>query len=66
MVEWYIKMVEEHLEKLLHWGARLSIFLLAYRESTHGTMGLTLANLVFWRELCLPCDLQFGAPPDRE
>jgi hypothetical protein len=32
----------------------------------HDTTGLTLASLVFGRELRLPCDLLFGAPPDKE
>jgi hypothetical protein len=29
-------------------------------------MGMTPANMVFGRELLLPCDLLFGAPPDKE
>jgi hypothetical protein len=29
-------------------------------------MGLAPASLVFRRELRLPCDLLFGAPPDKE
>jgi transposase InsO family protein len=62
MVERYIKTVEEHLRKVvaLHQrdcDARLPIFLLAYRASTHDTTGLTPANLVFQRELRLPCNL---------
>jgi hypothetical protein len=70
-VERYIKTVKEHLRKVvtLHqrdWDARLPIFLLAYRASTHDTTGLTPANLVFGRELRLPSDLLFGAPPDKE
>jgi hypothetical protein len=40
--------------------------LLAYRASIHDSMGLTPANLVFGRELHLPCDLLFGAPCDKE
>jgi hypothetical protein len=63
--------VEEHLRKVVvshqrDWDAKLPIFLLAYRPSTHDTMGLTPPNLVFRRELHLPCDLLFGAPPDME
>jgi hypothetical protein len=70
MVERYIRTVEEHLRKVVashqrDWDARLPIFLLAYRASTHDTTGLTPANLVFWRELRLPGDLLFGAP-DKE
>jgi hypothetical protein len=45
---------------------RLPIFLLAYRASTHETTGMTPANVVFGKELRLPCDLLFGAPPDKE
>jgi transposase InsO family protein len=71
MVERYIKMVEEHLRKVVasyqrDWDARLPMFLLAYRASTHDTTGLTPANLVFGRELRLPSDLLFEAPPDKE
>jgi hypothetical protein len=45
---------------------RLLVFLLAYRAFTHDTMSLTPANLVFGRELYLPCDLLFGTPPDKK
>jgi hypothetical protein len=48
------------------WDERLPIFLLAYRSSTHDTTGMTPANMVFGREPRLPCDLLFGAPPDKE
>jgi hypothetical protein len=37
-----------------------------YRASTLETTSLTPVNLVFGRELRLPCDLLFGVPPDRE
>jgi hypothetical protein len=46
--------------------ARLPIFLFAYRASTHDTMDLTPASLVFRTELQQPCDLLFGEPPDKE
>jgi hypothetical protein len=64
-------MVEEYLWKVIashkrDWDARLPTYLLAYRASTHSTMGLTPANLVFWRELRLSCDPLFCAPPDKE
>jgi hypothetical protein len=67
----YIKMVEEHLRKVdashqRDWNARLPIFLLAYRASTYDTTGLTPASLVIGRELSLPGDLLFRAPPDKE
>jgi hypothetical protein len=38
----------------------------AYRTSIRDTTGLTPARLVFGRELRLPYDLLFGAPPDKE
>ena len=44
---------------------RIPLFLLAYRASTHETTGVTPANLVFGRELRLPCDLIFEAPQTR-
>jgi hypothetical protein len=72
MVNSYIRTVKEHLHKVValhqsNWDARLPSFFLAYIASTHDTMGLTPASLVFGRELwLLPCDLLFGAPPDKE
>jgi hypothetical protein len=71
MVERYIKTVGELLRKVVashqrNGDERLLLFLLAYRASTHDTTGLTPAGLVFGRELRLPCDLLFGAPPDKE
>jgi hypothetical protein len=46
MMEKYTKPVEEHLRKIVAshrrgWDTRLPIFLLAYRVSTHDTMGST-------------------------
>jgi hypothetical protein len=70
MVEWYIRMVEEHLREVvtsrkMDWDTRLHIFLLAYKASTHDSMGLTPANLVFGRELRLPYYLLFRTPLDK-
>jgi hypothetical protein len=69
MVKRYIRTVEERLRKVIashqrDWDARLRVFLIAYRTSTHDTTGLTSASLVFGRDFRLPCDLLFGAPPD--
>jgi hypothetical protein len=52
MVERYVKTIEEHLRKVVSthqrdWDERLRIFLLAYRNSTHDTSGMTPANMVF-------------------
>ena len=71
MVERYVKTIEEHLRKVVSthqrdWDERLSVFLLAYRASTHETTGVTPASMVFGRELRLPRNLMFGAPPDKE
>jgi len=71
MVERYVKTIEEHLRKVVSthqrdWDERLPIFLLAYRASTHETTGVTPASMVFGRELRLPRNLMFGAPPDKE
>jgi hypothetical protein len=71
MVERHFKTVEEHIRKVVashqrDWDERLPFILLAYRASTHDTTGLTPARLVFWRELRLPYDQLFGAPPDKE
>jgi hypothetical protein len=56
MVEPYIKTVEEHPRKIIashprNWDIILPIFLLDYRTSTHDTMGLIPASLLFVREL---------------
>ncbi|KAJ4437535.1 hypothetical protein ANN_17680 [Periplaneta americana] len=71
MVERYIKTVEEHLRKVVSnhqrdWDARVPLFLFAYRASVHDTTGMTPANMVFGRELRLPCDLLFGTPPSAD
>jgi hypothetical protein len=63
-----VKTVHEHLKKVLsaHQGdmnKRLPIFLLAARASTHQTTGPTPTSMAFGKELRLPCDLMFGAPP---
>jgi hypothetical protein len=71
MVERYVKTIEEHLRKVVSthqwdWDEMLPIFLLAYRASTHETSGVTPGSMVFRRKLHVPCDLMFGAPPDKE
>jgi hypothetical protein len=68
MAELYVKTIEEHLRKVVSdhqrdWDERLPIFPLG---STHETTGVMPASMVFGRKLRLPCDLMFGAPPDRE
>jgi hypothetical protein len=70
MAKRYVKTIVEHLRKVVFdhqrdWDESLPIFLLAYRASTHETTGVTPASMVFGRELRLPSDLMFGAPPDK-
>jgi hypothetical protein len=71
MVERYIKTLEEHLRKVVashprDWNGSLPLVFLVYRASIHDSMGLTPACLLFGRELRLPCDLIFGATPDKK
>ena len=71
MVERYVRTIEEQLRRVVFsnqrdWEERLPLFLLAYRASTHETTGVKPANLVFGRELRLPCDLMFEAPQTRD
>jgi hypothetical protein len=63
-----MKTVKEHLKRvvLMHqkdWNERLPIFLLTCRASTHETTGTMPASMVFWRQLCLHCDLLFWTSP---
>jgi hypothetical protein len=48
------------------WDNRLPTFLLAYRTSIHETTGSMPAGMVFGKELHLPCDLLFWAPPNKD
>ncbi|GFY18173.1 retrovirus-related Pol polyprotein from transposon 412 [Trichonephila clavipes] len=41
-----------------------SLFLLAYRSAVHETTGYSPSQMLFGRDLRLPCDLLFGRPPD--
>jgi hypothetical protein len=71
MVEIYVKIVEEHQRKviLMHqreWDEKPPLFLLAHRALTHKNIGTMPASMVFGRQLSLPCDLLFGALPDKE
>jgi hypothetical protein len=45
---------------------RLPCFLLLYRASTGETTGMMPGTMVFGRKLCLPCDLLFGVPLDKD
>jgi hypothetical protein len=70
-VKRYVKAVGKHFGKVVltnyrYWDERLPLFLLAHGASTHVTTGMMPAIMAFWRELCLPCDLLFGTPPDME
>ncbi|UYV67829.1 K02A2.6-like [Cordylochernes scorpioides] len=66
-VERFNETIEEHLSKVVvqhqrDWDVRLPPFLMAYRAAIHETTGQTPANIMFGRELRLPCDLEFGSP----
>ncbi|GFV91653.1 hypothetical protein TNCV_4762181 [Trichonephila clavipes] len=45
-------------------GTRKFFFLLAYRSAVHETTGYSPSQMLFGRDLRLPCDLLFGRPPD--
>lgn len=57
------KVVSDHQRD---WDQYLHLFLLAYRSSVHESTGHSPANILFGRELRLPCDLQFGIRPEEE
>ncbi|GFY22527.1 hypothetical protein TNCV_2177881 [Trichonephila clavipes] len=45
------------------WEQKVPLFLLAYR-SRYDTTGYSPSQMLFGRDLRLPCDLLFGRPPD--
>jgi hypothetical protein len=62
MVKQCVKMVEQHLRKVISmhhrdWGESLPVFLLAYRASTQKTTGTTPNSMVFGRDMLLPYNL---------
>ncbi|GFS52646.1 retrovirus-related Pol polyprotein from transposon 412 [Trichonephila clavipes] len=46
------------------WDQKVPLFLLAYRSAVHETTGYSPSQMLFGRDLRLPCDLLFGLPPD--
>ncbi|GFV46058.1 retrovirus-related Pol polyprotein from transposon 412 [Trichonephila clavipes] len=46
------------------WDQKVPFFLLAYRSAVHETTGYSPSQMLFGRDLRLPCDLLFGRPPD--
>ncbi|GFX85049.1 retrovirus-related Pol polyprotein from transposon 412 [Trichonephila clavipes] len=46
------------------WDQKVPLFLLAYRSAVHETTGYSPSQMLFGRDLRLPCDLLFGSPPD--
>ncbi|GFT12586.1 nucleobindin-2 [Trichonephila clavipes] len=46
------------------WDQKVPLFLLAYRSAVHKTTGYSPSQMLFGRNLRLPCDLLFGRPPD--
>ncbi|GFS63194.1 hypothetical protein TNCV_1496361 [Trichonephila clavipes] len=45
------------------WDQKVPLFLLAYRSAVHETTGYSPSQMLFGRDLRLPCDLLFGRPP---
>jgi hypothetical protein len=69
MVERFNRTIMNSLSHLVSkdqqdWDQKLPLFLLAYRSAVHETTGFTPSQMLFGRELRLPCDLLFGRPPD--
>jgi len=65
MVERMNRTINNYLAKVVadhqrDWDQYLSLFLLAYRSSVHESTGETPNNVIFGRELRLPCDMLFG------
>ncbi|GFS62188.1 retrovirus-related Pol polyprotein from transposon 412 [Trichonephila clavipes] len=46
------------------WDHKVPLFLLAHRSAVHETTGYSPSQMLFGRDLRLPCDLLFGRPPD--
>lgn len=63
VIKYLSKVVADHQRD---WDQQLHLFLLAYRASIHETTGHSPANVLFGRELRLPCDLKFGFKPNEE
>lgn len=69
MVERFNRTIKEHLVKVLNgnqkdWDEHVQIFLMAYRTSKHLSTGETPSNIIFGRNIRLPCDVLFGRPPE--
>lgn len=47
------------------WDQHIALLLLSYRSAMHESTQYTLARVVFGRELRLPCNFEFGVPPDQ-
>jgi hypothetical protein len=67
-MERHVMTVEDSCERSFQRarGEKLLIILQAYTASTHETAGSTRVSMMFGIELCLPCDLLFAAPPNKE
>lgn len=61
MGKYLSKVVSKHQRD---WDQYLHLFLMAYRSSVNESTRLTPANIIFGRELRLPCDLAFGSRPE--
>lgn len=63
MGKYLSKVVSDHQRD---WDQYIPLFLLAYRSSVHASTNESPANVLFGRELRLPCDLQFGIKPGED
>lgn len=71
MLELMVRTVTKYISKVLadyerDWDQQLYLFLMAWRASAHETTDQSMSNVVFGRELPLPCDLKFGFKPNEE
>lgn len=69
MVERLNRTLEDMLAKFVqenqrNWDELLPLLSMAYRSAVHESTGCTPNELMFGREVRLPVDLMFGAPPE--
>jgi Integrase zinc binding domain/Integrase core domain len=69
LVERFNRTLKEHLAKVVNdrqsdWDQHVQLFMLAYRSSVHESTQKAPVEVLFGREIRLPCDLLFGKAPD--
>jgi len=70
MVERFNKTIEHHLSKVVdqhqkYWDQLIPLFLMANRAAVHNSTEQPPSNVLFGRELRLPCDVVFGSPKEQ-